>query len=538
MSEKWKQAIVYQIYPRSFCDSDGDGVGDIPGIISKLDHLKDLGVNTIWLSPVYASPNDDNGYDISDYKAIHPDFGTMEDFDTLLAEAKARGIDIIMDLVINHTSDEHEWFRRALAGEEKYRNYYVIKKGKNGGVPNNWGNFFADCPWAPFGDPANDEWYLHLFSKKQPDLNWDNPEVYEEIKDILRFWLDKGVAGFRCDVINVIHKNTYDDGKKQLALTGIEHYKSTEGCHRILQGLRREVLDGYNAWTVGETVMVNVQQAKDLCDPDRRELDMVFAFEHMECDQIYVKWFKTKFRPVKLMRCLTKWQNGLGWNSVYFENHDQPRSVSRFGNDGKYRVESAKMLAGLLLSLRGTAYIYQGQEIGMTNGDFASLEEIVDIESHNVDAMAKKLGILNPWRWQLIRKTSRDNARTPMQWNAAPGAGFTTGKPWLQINKNHSVINAEADRADPDGIFAFYQKAIALKKSSDVLLEGDFTQRYAKGSLYIFTRALGGKKLTAVCNFGSKPKKLPLPLTGKTLLCNYPDGAAVLRPWEFRLIEE
>ena len=540
MQEKWKQAIVYQIYPRSFCDSDGDGVGDIPGIISKLDHLKDLGINTIWLSPVYASPNDDNGYDSSDYKAIYPDFGTMEDFDRLLAEAKKRGIDIIMDLVINHTSDEHEWFRRALAGEEKYRNYYVIKKGKNGGVPNNWGNFFADCPWAPFGDPANDEWYLHLFSKKQPDLNWDNPEVYAEIKDILRFWLDKGVAGFRCDVINVIHKNTYADGKKQLALTGIEHYKSTEGCHRILRDLRREVLEPYGAWTVGETVMVSLKEAADLCAPERRELDMVFAFEHMECDQIYVKWFKTKFRPVKLMRCLTKWQTGLGWNSVYFENHDQPRSVSRFGDDGIYRVQSAKMLAGLLLSLRGTTYIYEGQEIGMTNGDFASLEEIVDIESHNVDKMAKGLGILNPWRWQLIRKTSRDNARTPMQWSAAPGAGFTTGTPWLQINKNHAAINVATDRADPNGIFAFYQKAIALKKSSAILLQGSFTELHAKGRLYAFAREYEGKKLVAVCSFDPKSRPMPINITGTVVLNNYAETAsasAPLRPWEFRLIE-
>ncbi len=540
MSEKWKQAIVYQIYPRSFCDSNGDGVGDIPGIISRLDHLLDLGVNTIWLSPVYASPNDDNGYDISDYRAIHPDFGTMEDFDRLLTEARARGIEIIMDLVINHTSDEHEWFRRALAGEEKYRKYYVIKKGKNGGVPNNWGNFFADCPWAPFGDPANDEWYLHLFSKKQPDLNWENPEVYDEVREILRFWLEKGVAGFRCDVINVIHKNSYADGRKQLALTGIEHYHSTEGCHEILRRLRREVLDVYSAWTVGETVMVNLQQAKDLCEPSRRELDMVFAFEHMECDQIYVKWFKTKFRPVKLMRCLTKWQTGLGWNSVYFENHDQPRSVSRFGDDGRYRTESAKMLGGLLLSLRGTTYIYEGQEIGMTNGDFRSLDEIVDIESHNVDKMARGLGILNPWRWELIRKTSRDNARTPMQWSAAAGAGFTTGKPWLQINQNHTRINVEDDRANPDGIFAFYQKAIALKKGSEVLQQGDFTQRYAKGKLYIFTREYNGKKLTAVCSFADRPLTLPLPLKGSVVLGNYEGAAAddVLRPWEFRLIEE
>ena len=536
----YKDAVIYQIYPRSFCDTNGDGIGDIPGIISKLDYLADLGVNTLWLSPVYKSPNDDNGYDISDYCSIHPDFGTMEDFDALIAGAKARGIRIIMDLVINHTSDEHEWFRRALAGEKKYRDYYIIRKGQDGGLPNNWGNFFAMCPWDVFGDPKNNEYYLHLFSKKQPDLNWHNPEVYDEIVKVLRFWLDRGVAGFRCDVINVIYKDSLSDGKKQLVLTGQEHYLSTEGCHDILRRLRRDVLDPYGAFTVGETVFVNIPRAKDLCDPEREELDMVFSFEHMECDQIGVKWFKTKFKPEKLMKCLTKWQTGMDWNTCYFENHDQPRSVSRFGDDGKYRVRSAQMLGGLILSLRGTPFLYEGQEIGMTNGDFANLDEIMDIESHTVDAMMQSMHLPKAFRWSQIRRTSRDNARTPMQWNAQEGAGFTSGTPWLQINKNHVQVNAEADMASEDGVRAFYKRMIVFRKDSPVLLHGSFAEKHAKGSVYAFEREYEGQKLLALFNFSGREQKLPLAVAGDVVMGNYPEKAAAdapLRAWEYRLVQ-
>ena len=538
MNPKYKNATVYQIYPRSFCDSDGDGIGDIRGIISKLDYLKELGVDVIWLSPVYKSPNDDNGYDISDYKDIHEDFGTMADFDELLAGAKARGMSIIMDLVINHTSDEHEWFKRALAGEEKYKNYYVIKKGKNGKLPNNWGNFFADCPWEPFGDPANEEYYLHLFSKKQPDLNWYNPEVYEQICDIMRFWLDKGVAGFRCDVINVIFKESYADGKKQLALTGKEHYISTDGCHKILAALRRDVMDKYDAFTVGETVMVDIPKARDLTAPERGELDMVFAFEHMECDQIGVKWFKTKFKPKNLMKVLTKWQTGLDWNTCYFENHDQPRSVTRFTEGGKWREVGAKMLLGLLFTLRGTTYVYQGEEIGMTNGAFNSLDEIMDIESHNVDKMARSLGILNPWRWKLIKKTSRDNARTPMQWTAEEGAGFTSGTPWLKLNPNYKEVNVASDSSSERGVSAFFKSINAYKKSSDVLKEGLFREIYSDKFVYAFEREYNGERLISVCNFSTENKRLPKNICGKTVISNY-DGeyGTTLRPYEFRLIE-
>ena len=537
MLEKFKDSTVYQIYPRSFCDSDGDGIGDIRGIISKLPYIASLGVDVIWLSPVYKSPNDDNGYDIADYKAIQPEFGTMADFDEMLAKSKELGMSIIMDLVINHTSDEHEWFERAKAGEEKYKNSYIIKKGKNGKLPNNWGNFFADCPWEPFGDPKNEEYYLHLFSKKQPDLNWDNPEVYDEIYDIMRFWLDKGVAGFRCDVINVIYKESFEDGKKQLALTGKEHYISTDGCHKILTALRRDVMDKYEAFTVGETVMVDVQKALDLTATDRGELDMVFAFEHMEVDQIGVKWFKTKFKPKKLMKCLTKWQTELPWNTCYFENHDQPRSVTRFTKDGKYRKEGSKMMIGLLFSLRGTPYFYQGQEIGMTNGAFENLDEIMDIESHNVDKMAKSLGIVQPFRWNLIKKTSRDNARTPMQWNAEQGAGFTSGTPWLKVNPNYKEINVESDIANEDGIIAFFRRMNAYKKTSEVLKNGDFQEIYSGRSVYAFARKLGEESLVAVCNFSDRNQKIPKSIIGERVISNYEGEEKDLRPYEFVLLK-
>lgn len=532
----WKKSAVYQIYPRSFCDSDGDGIGDIPGIISKLDYLHDLGIRVIWLSPVYASPNDDNGYDISDYKAINPEFGTMADMDRLIAETAKRGIKIIMDLVINHTSDEHEWFRRAKAGEEKYRNYYIIRKGKNSGLPNNWGNFFAECPWEKFGD---DEYYLHLFSKKQPDLNWHNPEVYEEIKDILRFWLDKGIAGFRCDIINVLWKESLEDGIKHPILTGREHYLSREGTHDILRRLRSDVLDRYDCFTVGETVMADLKAANEFCAPERRELDMIFAFELTECDQVIVKWFKIKFRPVKLMNTLFKWQKGLGWNTLYFENHDLPRSVSRFGDDKKYRAESAKMLGAILFTLKGTPFIYQGEEIGMTNADFADMNEIRDIESRNVDQRLKSMFVPKRIRRNLIFKTSRDNARTPMQWDFSQNAGFTAGTPWLRTNRNHMSVNAESDRNGTDGIYAFYSKLIRTRASERTLLEGDFVPVSAKHNIFIYKRVLAENSIICICNFSKKAKKIK-PAGGKVLLSNYNktthDG--IMNPYEFIAIEE
>lgn len=534
-----KDMVVYQIYPRSYQDSNGDGVGDLRGIISRLDYIASLGITHIWLSPVYVSPNDDNGYDIADYTAIQPQFGTMEDFDELVAKAKERGIGIVMDLVINHTSDEHEWFQRALKGEEKYRNYYIIQKGRDGKLPNNWGNFFAECPWTKFGD--SDEYYLHLFSKKQPDINWHNPEVLEEVKNIMRFWLEKGVAGFRCDVINVIYKNTLADGKRRPILTGQEHYLSTEGCHRILQELRREVLEPYGAFAVGETVFVDVPKAHDLMDPERGELDMLFAFEHMECDQVIVKWFKTRLKPRKLMRTLTKWQTALDWNGSYFENHDQPRFISRFEDAQNHRREASKMMAGLLMTLRGTPYVYEGQEIGMTNGDFKDLTEVQDIESHNVYQLATKLHLPKSIRWKMIQRTSRDNARTPMQWNGTVNAGFTSGEPWLKVNGNYKEINVAAEEQDPNGVLAFWKQMIQLRKTNPVLINGDFCSAFEGKSVYAFERSYQGQTLMTLCNMCSKEAEIPDAAKQYThvLASNYSEAsAATLRPFEFRLLSK
>ncbi len=534
-----KDAVIYQIYPRSYRDTDGDGLGDIRGIIESLDHIAALGVTHIWLSPVYQSPDDDNGYDIADYKAIQPAFGTMEDFDELVAQAKKRGIGIVMDLVINHTSDEHEWFRRALAGEDKYRNYYIIRKGKGGKLPNNWGNFFAECPWAKFGD-SEDEYYLHLFSKKQPDLNWHNPDVLEEVKDIMRFWLDRGVVGFRCDVINVIYKSSLENGKRQLVLTGREHFLSQEGCHKILQELRREVLEPYGAFAVGETVFVDTKKAHDLCDVARGELDMIFYFEHMECDQVFVKLFKTRLSPRKVMKTLTKWQTALEWNACYFENHDQPRFISRFHDLGNYRTEASRMMAGLLMTLRGTPFVFEGQEIGMTNGDFKDLSEVEDIESHNIYAMAKRLGIPKRIRWKMIRRTSRDNARTPMQWSGEEGAGFTAGTPWLKINRNYTEVNVATESVREDGVLAFWKKMIALRKTDRVLAEGDFRPLYEGKRVYAFERVLDGRSLISVCNMSGKAVRLPKTLKdcGKQVVSSYSESPVDrLMPFEFRLYE-
>ena len=534
-----KDMVVYQIYPRSYLDTNGDGIGDLRGIISKLDYIAELGVNTIWLSPIYKSPDDDNGYDIADYKSVHPQFGTLEDFDELVAEAKKRGIGIVMDLVINHTSDEHEWFQKALAGDPEYQDYYIIREGKNGKLPNNWGNFFAECPWAPFGDTG--KYYLHLFAKEQPDLNWHNPRVLEEVKSILRFWLDRGVVGFRCDVINVICKDTLADGKPRIALTGMEHYLSTEGCHKILKELRTQVLDPYGAFTVGETVFVDIQKARDLTDPERKELDMVFAFQHMECDQIALKWFKTWLSPKRLMKCLVKWQTELDWNACYFENHDQPRFISRFTDSKGFREKASTMMAGLQMTLRGTPYIYEGQEIGMENGDFADLSEVQDIESHNIYAMAKKLCIPKSIRWKMIRRTSRDNARTPMQWNDSPNAGFTTGKPWLKVNGNYREVNVAKDTADETGVFAFWKQMIGLRKTEPALCDGDFYPVHMGRSIFAFERVLNGKRLLSICNMRGREAKLPKHLAqwDKLVACNY-DAVTLdkMRPFEFRLMVE
>jgi len=518
----WKTETVYQIYPRSFLDTNNDGIGDIQGIISKLDYLQNLGIGILWLSPVYCSPNDDYGYDISDYCSIHPDFGTLEDMRCLIAEAKKRNIKIIMDLVINHTSDEHPWFLESKKSTDNpYRDYYIWQKGKDGKVPNNWTSFFAGSVWE--FDKTTEEYYLHLFSKKQPDLNWHNPKVKEEIKKILHFWLNEGISGFRCDVINVIYKSSLEMGKKSLILTGSEHYLSQEGCHKILKELREEVFSGYDCFTVGETVFVTTDMANDLCAEHRKELDMVFSFEHMETDQINNKWFRLPFKPTQFARVLSTWQSQLDWNANYLENHDQPRCVSRSGNDREYHKESAKMLATLLFTLRGTPFLYQGQEIGMTNAYFQSIEEIQDVESKNIYALAEKLHLPQWFKKRLLQKSSRDNARTPMQWNASIHGGFSEAQPWLRANANYDTINVEQALQDSSSILAYYKQMIQLRKQYPALLSGTYFEIEIKNNVFAFERESETERILVILNMGKKEQTI-----SKKLATHIKDGSILI----------
>ena len=537
MNPNFRNAVVYQIYPRSFQDSDGDGIGDLRGILSRLDHIAELGATVLWLSPVYSSPNDDNGYDISDYRSIHPDFGTMADMEELIFEARRRGIGIVMDLVINHTSDEHAWFLASRDPSSRYRSYYFWREGVRGGPPNNWTSFFGGSAWQ--WDEAGGGYYLHLFSKKQPDLDYHNPEVLREVKDIMMFWLRKGIVGFRCDVINIIWKSSLEDGRLSLILTGSEHYLSQDGAHRILKELRRDVLSGFDCFTVGETVFVTPASAATLCGAEAQELDMVFAFEHMECDQFIVKRFKRRFRTTAFLKVLSKWQKGLDWNALYFENHDQPRSVSRFIHDPELREAGAKALAMLLLSLRGTPFIYQGQEIGMTNFDFSSMEEIRDVESRNIYALLRRIGIPASAAWRMIRRTSRDNARTPMQWTGDAGAGFTTGTPWLGINANHSGINVAAQTGDPDSVLSFYRTMIALRRKHPALVDGAYREVAVRSGLLVFDRvsstaadAAGPSGIRVAVNLGRRPARYAC--TSRILLSTTGRGEydGILKPYE------
>lgn len=532
----WKRKIIYQIYPMSFCDSNGDGIGDLPGIISRLDYLQRLGVGALWLSPVYPSPNKDNGYDISDYCEIHPNYGTLADMDRLIAEAKKRDIRIIMDLVINHTSDRHEWFQKSRRREEPYTDFYIWRKGEKGKKPTNWGSFFGEDCWEY--DDVRGEYYLHLFAKEQPDLNYHNEKVIAAIEDVMRFWLDRGVAGFRCDVINIIYKEAIKNGRWRPALTGCEYYLSTPGCHRVLHRLNRDVLSRYDAFTVGETVFVTPKMADDLVNPQREELCTVFSFEHMETDCFKIKWFLRKFKPDRFFACLTKWQNALPWNTVYFENHDQPRSVSRYGNDAEYHDQSAKALATLLLTLRGTPFLYEGEEIGMTNFDFPDMEKVRDVESINIWNMGKRLHLPYGLRWRMIKTKSRDNARTPMQWDDSINGGFSAGTPWLSVNGNYPRINVKRQEDDPGSVLSYYRQLIAFRNGSRVLQEGDFTELYRKNDVYAYRRACDGKALTIVISLAEGERKNPV--SGEVVCSNYgrETAPARLAPYEALVLRE
>jgi len=524
----FKSAVVYQIYPRSFADSNGDGYGDVPGIISKLDYLKTLGVDVIWLSPIYKSPQDDNGYDISDYQDIDPMFGTLAETEQLFAEVHARGMKIVMDLVVNHSSDEHAWFIESASSKDNPKHDWYI-----------WSDE-ADDLYAYFGGgawewvEARQQYFFHQFSKKQPDLNWENPDVRAAVYKMMNWWIERGVDGFRMDVINLISKDwsKKDQGTWQMCQNGPK-------VHEWLQEMNREVLRGKNLITVGEMPGASIEWARDYTNPDRNELNMVFTFEHMDLDGTVgrSKFDYSKMHLPDLKENLNKWQKGLediGWNSLYWNNHDQPRILSRWGNDGKYRVESAKALGTILHLMRGTPYVYQGEELGMTNCYFTELDQYQDIESVNWAADAIADGTRSMERiLDSLQVKSRDNARTPMLWNDSANAGFTTGKPWLKINDNYTEINAEAALADKNSVFWHYRDLIALRHGHDIVVNGTFDMLWPEHEqLFAYQRKLDGKTLTVVANFSDHAVDLPAALTEGEVVIGQATLSGELSPWQ------
>lgn len=551
----WKESVVYQIYPRSFCDSNGDGIGDLNGITGKLDYLKELGIDVIWLSPVYKSPNDDNGYDISDYQAIMDEFGTMEDFDRMLATAHEKGIKIMMDLVVNHTSDEHKWFIESRKSTDNpYRDYYIWRPAKeDGSLPNNWGSCFSGPAWEY--DKTTDMYFLHLFSKKQPDLNWDNPAVRQDVFDMMNWWLKKGVDGFRMDVISLISKEPGLPDKE----TGINGYAtfnvSANGphVHEYLQEMRQKALNNADTITVGECSGVTLEEAKKYARSDEKELNMVFQFEHMDVDsdEKAGKWTTRKMELRNLKKILTRWQKGLqdiAWNSLYWENHDQPRSVSRFGNDSdEYREISAKMLATCIHMMQGTPYVYQGEELGMTNCPFNTLDNFRDLESINAFHELTEQGKMTEEDMMAaIGYKGRDNARTPMQWDDSAYAGFSTTNPWIMVNPNYTKINAKDQVNREDSVFKYYQKLIKLRHESELIVYGTYDLILDDDKdIYAYIRTLGDEKLIVYCNFSENTREVELPeefVNKKVLISNYIDAKAnqkiTLRPYEAIVIQK
>ncbi|WIM95064.1 alpha-glucosidase [Actinoplanes oblitus] len=553
----WKKAVVYQIYPRSFADSDGDGMGDLRGVINHLDHLAELGVDVLWLSPIYPSPQDDNGYDISDYQDIEPMFGTLEVFDELLAGAHARGMKLIMDLVVNHSSDEHPWFQESRSSTDNpKRDWYWwrpardgMEPGTPGAEPTNWGSVFGGPAWE--FDEKTGEYYLHLFSRKQPDLNWENPEVRQAVHAMMRWWLDRGVDGFRMDVINMISKVLpLPDGRLSAGSAyadGSAGFIGGPRLHEFLQEMHREVFAGREGLlTVGEMPGVTVEEAILHTDPDRHEVDMVFQFDHVWVDRGPDPWLLQPLQLTKLKAILGRWQAGLaeaGWNSLYWNNHDQPRVVSRYGDDSPaYRAASAKMLGTVLHLHRGTPYVYQGEELGMTNYPFGGIEDFRDIEALGQYKQALELEGRTPEEvLTVLRARGRDNARTPMQWDDSPNAGFTTGTPWLPANPNYPEINAAAQRADPDSVFHYYRRLIELRHTEPAVAEGDFTMLLPHDErLYAFTRRLGATELLVIGNFTGEQVRAEIEdaaawADAELLLTNLPGGSPgslVLAPWQ------
>lgn len=551
MNEKWwKNAVVYQIYPRSFKDSNGDGIGDLEGIYEKLDYLAELGIDVIWMSPVYKSPNDDNGYDISDYQDIMDDFGTMDDFDRVLKKAHSLNIKIMMDLVVNHTSDEHKWFIESKKSKDNpYHDYYMwADPDKNGNPPNRWESCFSGSAWEYVESVG--QFYLHSFSRKQPDLNWDNPKVREEVFKMMTWWCDKGIDGFRMDVISMISKYPgLPDGPENG--NGYTGNTSCDGpnIHKYLREMNEKVLSKYRLITVGECPGVNAEQAKKYANIDGSELDMIFQFEHVSGSALkpchHGKWDGEAMTMPELRANFTKWQKdleGCAWNSLFLSNHDQPRCVSRFGNDSEqYRELSAKMLATMTHFQKGTPYVYQGEELGMTNAYMENIADYRDIESLNAyKELTKKENIPAETVMGYIKAVGRDNARTPMQWDASENGGFTSGTPWLQVNKNYKTINAAAQVNDPDSVFAYYKKLIALRHTNEVMVNGVYDVLIPDHpQIYAYTRTLGDKQLLVLCNDSDTNVAIPAELQEKIhaakniLIQNYKDtDESTLRPYE------
>ena len=540
----WKEAVVYQIYPRSFCDSNGDGIGDLNGITSKLDYLKELGIDVIWLSPVYKSPNDDNGYDISDYEDIMTEFGTMDDFDKMLAAAHERGIKIVMDLVVNHTSDEHPWFVESRSSKDnEKRDYYIWKEGKDGKEPTNWGSAFSGPAWKY--DEKTDMYYLHLFSVKQPDLNWENPKVRKEVFDMMTRWCEKGIDGFRMDVISLISKpEGYPDAKVVGLYGDMGICANGPKVHDYLKEMNEKVLSKFDIMTVGETAGVTLEEAKKYANTDGSELNMVFQFEHMDLDGgEKFKWSTKPMPLVPLKENLSKWQKGLdgvAWNSLYFCNHDQPRIVSRLGDESDaYRELSAKCIATCLHMMQGTPYVYQGEELGMTNTVFNSVDDFRDLESVNAYRELVESGLYTDGdMFPKIAHKSRDNARTPMQWDASENAGFTTGTPWIAVNPNYKKINVADQLKREDSVFHYYQKLIRLRKENEIIVYGNYELLLPEDeNIFAYKRTLDNKKLLVVCNFSKSEQKFDFSgyENAKVLISNYNRDAredGILKPYE------
>lgn len=555
----WKEAVVYQVYPRSFNDSNGDGVGDIPGIVEKLDYLDDLGVDVVWLSPVYESPGADNGYDIADYRAIDDEMGTMADFEALLAGMHDRDMGLLMDLVVNHTSDEHDWFQRSRRREDGYEDYYYWRDPVDGGVPNNWESVFGGSAWTY--DDERGQYYLHLFDPKQPDLNWRNPDVRADVHELMTWWLEKGVDGFRMDVVDLLSKREgLPDGHAHGDPVGVEQFTSGPRIHEYLREMYDAVLSNYDCMTVAEMPWVGVEEAKRYLGEDGDGLQMTFHFQHMGLTYGDDRWSMDRYDPTDLASeplsdwhlpdfkaVVARWQRGLdgeGWNSIYLGNHDHPRAVSRFGDDGRYREKSAKLLATYLLTMRGTSYVYQGDEVGMTSADWER-DEIEDVSARNhVERLLAEYDLDYEAIRPLVRERSRDNARTPMQWSADGSAGFTTGDPWLKVNENYPEINVERARGDPDSVWHYYRDLVELRHSEDVLVYGDF-ELFLPGDEQVFTylRELGEEYVLVALNFSGESPGGHLPAWVDydpgidVLACNYDDPAIDHREGRFRPME-